>query len=215
MPIVNARRRELFRTKFQRLVHNKTVRVRVKIDEQLSQPNPNMKGTMEARFGILTGFECSVFSVLSGKLSRIFRTRLDWEAMVPGLWDASEWIVQWVPNLYNIRTTAGLATNAAPSAVTLEAAEDFLATFVKVGAKVTNVTDGSTALVTAVAQHALTVDGLTGGTNNLFTLGDDYTVDNNNDLVINDQVEIDDKWWTVLAVIPDSEGIQRSALLGD
>lgn len=215
MTTINAKRRELFRGKFARLIHNGSVRVRIYIDESSSQPNPHMKAQAEVRRGVLEGFECSVFPMLSGKLTRLFRARLELQMASPGLLDAAEFMVQFVPNKYILRTTAGLSTNAAPSATSLTAAEDFTATFVKVGAKVTNVTDGSSALVTNVAQNELTVEPLSGGTLNVFTAGDSYTVDNSNELMVDDQVEVDSKWRTVLAVISDSEGIQETVLLGD
>lgn len=215
MTIVTARRKVMFRNKFIRLVHNQPVDVRIKIDETNVQPNPDFKAEMKSRFGELSGFMCSVFPILSGKLTRLFRAKLEHELVQSGLLDKAEFMVQFVPQQFILRTTEGLVTNAVPSATELDAIEDFIATFVKVGAQVTNTTDGSTSIVTVVEANKLTTTALSGGTNNLFTVGDSYTVDNDNELQIDDQVMIDGKYRTILGVIPDSEGIQETVLLGD
>lgn len=215
MPIVSQVRKELFRAKFGQLVHNKIVRVRIFIDEISVQENPNFKAQMQVRRGILGGFECSIFPILSGKLTRLFRAKLEQLIVQSGLLDTAEFIIQFVSDQYILRAVIGESTNGVPSSTSLEAVEDFIAKFVKVGAKVTNVTDGSSAIVTVVAQNELTTEALTGGTLNVYTLGDTYTVDNLNKLLINDQVEIENKWRTVISVIPDSEGIQETVLLGD
>jgi len=79
---------------------------------------------------------------------------------------------------YNYVEGTLTATVDSDSATELaDSATDFPANGVRIGHTVTNVTDGSTGTITAVAQNAVTVGSLTGGDDNSFDEDDVCTID--------------------------------------
>lgn len=216
MTLISERRKARLRRVFRKKIHNDKFRVNVFIDEALVQPNPQVKGQMVKRHAEFNNFEASVYANLSGKIGRIFRNIVEFPHDVLGLLDQAAWLLQYVPNLYNLEAVTSASTNVAPSATQLEdSVENFQTLPIRVGAQVYNITDNSRAIVTAIAAHTITTTALSGGSSNLFTAGDDYNICNSNELQADDKVFHLNRWRTVLHVIPDSTGVQTTVLLGD
>jgi len=73
-------------------------------------------------------------------------------------------------NITGLATGAGTATSLADTAV------DFTTMGLVEGMAILNVTDGSTCNITAVAAHAITTTALSGGSDNLWSVGDSYNI---------------------------------------
>lgn len=204
------------RKRYELYIHSSFAHVRMVVREELQQANPNFKAQNVHVFHVFEGFRCSVYHILSGKLTRVFRSVLEAVQGISGVIDKTAFIVQYVSHNPYLLAASGTATNVVPlNAVLYDSNVDFLDSGVMVGALVTNTTDGSTALVQVVSQHSLETAVLTNGVNNTFSPNDAYTVHNYNDLKVDDQIYIDGKWRTVLAVVHDSWGIQTSTMVSE
>ena len=205
------------RKNYAKYIHTSRVRVRIVVRETDEQPNPNFKAQSVKEYGEFNDFPCSYYHILSGKLTRVFRTVLEAVQTTVGLIDKAAFIVQFITHTPSLLASTGTASNLAGSATQLDITDpaSFIVDNVRVGALVTNVTDGSTAIVTDVDALQLTTTPLAGGTDNQYTAGDEFTVHNYNDLVVDDQVYLDGRWRTVLAVVEDSIGVQTSVLVSE
>jgi hypothetical protein len=80
-------------------------------------------------------------------------------------------------DVYLIRSNYGVATNAAQSATQLDDSnKNFVTMGVQVGDTIRNLTDDSIGTITTVNATSLVVDQLDFGTNNVFSVGDRYTL---------------------------------------
>lgn len=215
MPLLNVYERELQRATFRTEIHNLSTSVRTLIGAVVSTPDPEYINVSTPTRKEFPGFLHSYYHILSGKISRLFRSETELKELPIGLLDKIQHIVQYVPDDYVLLSASGLADGPASATLLADAAVDFVASAVQVGAKVLNVTDGSSATVTVVAANLITTTPLSGGTLNLYSLGDSYQVLNINKLVLDDQILLRGDWRTVLMVIPDSEGVQTTVLCSD
>ena len=214
MTLLGAQQLAEMRKTFRADIHNVAVSVRLQLGAYSDVPaREGYETTRVQEFTELANFPCSYYQFLSGKTTRIFRSRLEEQINAAGHWNDTEWLFQYVPNLNEVLLLSSASTNAAPSATVLEdSTKDFTALGVAVGALVQNITDGSEALITVVGTTTLTTEALTGGTLDLYTAADAYRILNPTSLKVNDQVKIQGLWRTVLGVIPDSEGVQSTAM---
>lgn len=222
MPVFSPQQRKIARQQFGRYMHNDTLSVQLAISRDKSTVMPgydDMESAETVNYGTFSGFKCSVYDMLSGKLSRIFRNRIYEVAMEFGIWDDVAYLIQYIDTKYILEAHTGTATNVVSSNTILnDSAIDFTTLKIRanfedgtIGAQVFNLTDGSIANVVSITDLQIVTDGLTGGINNEFALGDSYKIMNVNNLKVGDRVYIDNDWREILAVIKDSEGIQHTA----
>lgn len=212
--IISNRRRDSLRRIYATRIHAINVPVRMWVREESKQSNPQLKPQMQAVRVEFPLFPCSYYNTLSGKIGRIFRNRNDVIQSAMGIIDNVSAMIEYVPDMHVILAVTAIADSGTPTSL-IDLDENFLTRGVRVGAKVSNVLDGSTGIITAVTATQLTFVALSGGTLNDFAPGDAYTVHNDNNLRLDDQVFVYESWKTVLAVLPDSTNVQVTALLGD
>lgn len=222
MPILSDRILARSRARWRKRIHNVLMSVRIRMAAASVVFIPGYEANKEYRTVEFNGFPCSFYEVLSSKLNRVFRSRLESLDVPAGVLDKTEWLVEYIPNNYEYLVCTGIVDAPDSATVLTDAGNDFFALGVRdallnalPGAKIVNDTDGSEGYVSVVAQHALTVAALSGGMDNQFQIGDAYSVYNVCDLQEGDQVLIRNKWRTVLMVIPDSENLQQTALMSD
>lgn len=226
MPIFNDHQRAIARNQYLRYVHNIDIDVEVAITRTRAVVMPGYTATQSEETqdtNLFSGFRCSVYDMLSGKLGRIFRNRIYEVAMEMGIWDDVAYMVQYVDQQYILESHAGAATNGTPSNTILEdGLVDFTTLPIRpdlpdgtIGARVYNTADGSYASIVSISASQIITSGLAGGTDNLFTSGDTYEIRSVNDLQVGDRIHVYNDWREVLAVIKDSEGIQHTALTAD
>lgn len=211
----------IMRQRYITMIHNESVDVevaisRTKVTEMPGYVDAQTEDSIVSQE--FSDFGCSIYDLLSGKLSRIFRNKVYEQAMDFGIWDDVSYLVQYVNSQYILEARNGLVTNATPSNTILEdSLVDFTTLPIRsdfdsglIGAQIINVSDGSTANILSVVALQIVTDGLVNGTDNLFDLGDSYQILNVNDLKTGDRVKIHNNWREVLAVVQDSEGIQHT-----
>lgn len=161
----------------------------------------------------------TVFHLLSAKVGRMFRARIEFAVLPAGLLDTAAYLLEWASEQYSVAVNiTGVASNLVPSSTVLERSSgSFLLLGARVGDKVLNVIDGSTAIIEIVAADGLSVTTtpLTGGTVDLYTSGDTYNIMFYNAVEMEDLVQIAGKYRRVVAVIPDSHDMQTTAVIED
>jgi hypothetical protein len=70
----------------------------------------------------------------------------------------------------------GTATSGSTGSILEDTTKVFTAINISIGDEVTNNTDGSTGIIVSISTDSITVSTLSGGTDNIFTLGDDYDI---------------------------------------
>lgn len=220
MTVLNLRQKVKMRDIFKRRIHNDTFTVKLFIDETVVQKNPQIGGVKKPRYAEFTDFKGSIYDALSGVVSRIAQRHVEFSVMPAGIMDNTFFALQYVPDEYNLLATAGQATNAGGGEVAdqlIDETKDFKILPVRVGAKVLNLTDGSSALVTAINSDATKLDTeeLSGGDLNIYSEDDEYEIYNSNNLRPHDSVRHLDKWREVLYVVRDSEGVQTTVFLAE
>lgn len=198
-------------------IHNNLVDARLQLGpESAATTMPGYKAKQVQQHTTVSNFPCSYYQFLSGKTTRVFRSRLEEQVFASGLWNDTEWMLQFVPGLTEVLLHTGASTNAVPSDTILEdSLIDFQVLGIVAGALVVNTIDGSQAIVVTVNANSLVTEILSGGTLNLYTAGDVYSVYNPTACKVGDQFFINGRWRNVLGVIPDSEGVQSTALCSD
>lgn len=215
MPAFTNKNKSLMKHILWTQVHNLVIPAKQIISSEATV-NTNYPDTQQIR-SVTFNLRCSIFNLLSGKSSRIFKSHVDLMPSAIGMIDESTHLIEWVREMYPYLTAPGVVTNSTPSATSLKSSTSTFQTLgVRLGAQVLNVTDGSTAYVTSIiSETELVTSALTGGTLNLYTATNVITINNENSLEDDDQIFVENRWRVVLAIIRDSEHVQSMAFVKD
>jgi hypothetical protein len=218
MPILSAPRKERARAYLRKYVHNDLTMVKLKWATQTVQSNPHIAGDRVPRMSFpILNFPHRVTQLESGKLNRIFKNRFAELNLPEGLMDTVAYEIQYVNDLYELEVRTGICSNVLPDARVLV---DNDAVFTNTPLRnsvglVRNETDKSQGFITEISETTITVDSLSFGTLNVFTLNDAYTLLAKTELLPGDQIYVKGKWRTVVLNVVDSEGLQHTVFVAD
>ena len=116
MPVLSAGVKAGLRTSYLRAIHNSTCNVKKRIGETTANANPIFESSKTQTYREYTGFKCSYYHALSGKMNRLFDERGNPElSALLGTLSGDTYVVSYVCDLTLTAGADGYAYSPIPN----------------------------------------------------------------------------------------------------